>query len=145
MPRPSTLAAAASAKSYDVVGNVLATKRALLALLPEVVRKDMDDWIQKRFNSVVFHGTERRSKYLTFSEINKVLAPVVHADGTYLDPCGARLALTRASLDRINPRVGYVLDNLRIIDIGLNRIKGNYVDDSAIIAYLKQLASSSLL
>lgn len=103
----------------------------------------MDGWVKKRLDSTVFHGTERRSKYLTFSEINKVLVPVVNPDGTYADPGGAKLPLKRASLDRINPRVGYELDNIRIIDVGLNRIKGNYVNDAAIIAYLKQLAASS--
>ena len=59
--------------------------------------------------------------------------------GEYLDPSGSKLPLWMASADRIDHSIGYTKDNVRLILLGANLLRGDTPTDESFAAHLTNI------
>ncbi|PWN20159.1 hypothetical protein BCV69DRAFT_221682 [Microstroma glucosiphilum] len=81
---------------------------------------------------------------LTLEQIVRVVKRVMVTETTCRDPSGSELPLPLASLDRINPNGDYTEDNIRLLLLGLNKLRRVCVDERPIVDWLKRISPATI-
>lgn len=100
-------------------------------------------WAHREFLSITAAITRRPFKAgtLTEGQIYLLYRARYRGDGMYLDASGVELPLCMASIDRLDLRKGYSLNNVRVLHRGLNFLRNVTLDDAplaASLAYIKR-------
>lgn len=86
-------------------------------------------------------GADRRGLEATLTDqdlLDKLLEVLV-GPRTFVDPTGITVDLDDGSLDRLDPSLGYVVENIRIIHVALNTIRRQERTDGPIVHYADQM------
>lgn len=145
--RESAIDIAAKLKARK--GHLNVVDGRLRPLLPDTAfeprpaqRETLLKWCQRAVTRVSATAERRRLEVtLTAESLLSRLLPVLTNAHTFVDATGVEVALEHASIDRIDPELGYHFANVRILITGLNAIRRKDRGDQSIIDYISAMRS----
>lgn len=135
-----------AAATQVVVDGMLVLPSITPAVITEQDRGTIDRWGAAEMASIEdrMAAQPRKAGYLTKDGLVEIVRAVWAGNGCYRDPCGLVLPLEQGSVDRVGPRGGYSVDNVRLLWTPSNKVRSDCSDARRFI-HLETLSAAALM